>query len=95
MTETATETKEKGRTIVLIYGVLESGNPFWLYAAVRPSKYQEMLTVQRAGELDLYNFEEYGEIIISGEGVNPPDAVTLSVAEMYQTSPIPPQNQEE
>jgi hypothetical protein len=95
MTDTAIKTKEQTRTIVLVYGVLQSGNPFWVYAAVRPAKYQAMLASQKTGDLDLYHFEEYGEIIVSGEGKNPPDSVTLSVAEMYQTAPTAPQNHEE
>ena len=95
MTETDPKTDIQLRTIILIYGMLESGNPFWVYAAVRPARYQAMLVAQKAGELDLYHFEEYGEIIVSGEGKSPPDAVTLKVAEMYQTDPSALQQQEE
>ncbi|NBX03905.1 MAG: hypothetical protein EBR02_07610 [Alphaproteobacteria bacterium] len=85
MTDTQKPADEQSRTIVLIYGALESGTPFWVFAAVRPAKYQAMTTAQQKGELDLYHFEPYGEIIVSGEGKSPPDAVTLKVAEMYQT----------
>ncbi len=85
MTESPKPADEQARTIVLIYGALDSGVPFWVYAAVRPAKYQAMNQAQQKGELDLYHFEPYGEIIVSGEGKNPPDAVTLKVAEMYQT----------
>ena len=85
MTETDQKNDAQLRTIILIYGMLESGSPFWVYAAVRPAKYQAMLAAQKSGELDLYHFEPYGEIIVSGEGKSPPDAVTLKVAEMYQT----------
>lgn len=77
---------ELTRTIVLIYGALESGNPFWLFAAVKPNRYQPMLEAQKAKTLDLYKFDSYGEIIVSGEGKSPPDEVTLKVADMYQTS---------
>jgi hypothetical protein len=75
------------RTIVLVYGMLESGNPFWVFVAVKPSKYQAFMTAQKDGSLDLYSFDAYGEIIVSGEGRQPPDEVTLKVAEMYQTDP--------
>jgi len=87
MTDTIDPNKDKTRTIVLLYGLLESGSPFWVFAAVRPSKYQTFLTQQKAGEVDLYHFEEFGEIIVSAEGKHPPDAVTIKVAEMYQTDP--------
>lgn len=75
------------RTIVLIYGVLESGRPCWIYAAVKPSKYQSFLAEYKEGKLNVYKFAPYGEIIVSGEGKTPPDEVTLKVAEMYQSDP--------
>ncbi len=87
MTEETKPANDLARTIALIYGTLENGTPFWVFAAVRPAKYQAMIAAQQKGELDLYKFQEYGEIIVSGEGKSPPDAVTLKVAEMYQTDP--------
>lgn len=75
------------RVIVLIYGLLETGKPFWLYAAVKPSQYQNFLKVQKEGKLNLQAFAEYGELIIAGEGQAPPVEVTLKVAEVYQTDP--------
>lgn len=74
------------RIIVILYGLLESGGPCWVYAAVKPAKYQAFLKAQKDGALNIYDFGAYGEIIISGEGKSPPDEVTLKVAEMYQTS---------
>jgi len=73
------------RTIVLIYGMLESGAPFWVFAAVRPGKYQAFLAAYKDNTLDIHHFEAYGEIIVCGEGKSPPDDITLKVAEMYQT----------
>lgn len=73
------------RVIVLIYGMLENGNPCWMYAAVKPSKYEGFMNDHKAGKVDVHNFSPYGEIIVSGEGKSPPDEITLKVAEMYQT----------
>jgi hypothetical protein len=87
MTDNAELKDALTRTIVLIYGLLEDGGPFWLYAAVKPSKYQAFMAAQKNGELNVYEFAPFGEIIISGKGKNPPDEVTLKVAEMYQTDP--------
>ena len=87
MTDQKPNTDDLTRIIVLFYGMLENGNPFWLFAAVKPSRYKPMLAAQKEGLIDLYHFESYGEIIVSGEGKTPPDEVTLKVAEMYQTSP--------
>lgn len=75
------------RIIVLVYAMLDSGQPCWVYAAVKPSKHEAFTNAQKDGTLDMYQFEPYGEIIVSGEGKSPPDDVTLKVAEMYQTDP--------
>jgi len=86
-TENNMNTQEQTRTIVLVYGLLENGNPFWVFVAVKPSQYNAFITAQKDGSLNLYEFSEYGEIIVSGEGKSPPDEVTIKVAEMYQTDP--------
>lgn len=82
-----TNPDDVARVIVLIYGVFDGSRPFWCYVAVKPSKYQEFLDAQKNGTLNLYEFAPYGEIIISGEGTQPPEEVTLKVAEVYQTDP--------
>jgi transcriptional regulator with XRE-family HTH domain len=78
---------ELKRIIVLLYGLLANGNSFWLFAAIRPSKYQMFMAAQKANVLDLQTFDPFGEIVVSGEGRMPPDDVILKVAEMYQTTP--------
>lgn len=75
------------RVIVLIYGMLEGGKPFWVYAAVKPSKYEAFNKLKNDHKLDLQKFDEFGELIIAGEGQTPPIEVTLKVAEVYQTDP--------
>lgn len=75
------------RIIMLVYGVMDHGGPFWCYVAVKPSKYDAFKAAEANATLDLYNFEEYGEVIVSAEGETPPEEVTLRVAEMYQTDP--------
>lgn len=73
------------RVIVLIYGMLEGGKPFWVYAAVKPSQYDAFNDAKKNGKLNLKDFAAYGEMIIAGEGQTPPIEVTLKVAEVYQT----------
>jgi hypothetical protein len=75
------------RIIMLVYGTMEHGGPFWCYVAVKPSKYEAFKEAERNGTLDLYNFEPFGEIIVSAEGETPPEEVTIKVAEMYNTDP--------
>jgi hypothetical protein len=75
------------RIIMLVYGVMDHGGPFWCYVAVKPSMYDQFKAAETGGTLDLYNFDSYGEIIVSAEGETPPEEVTLKVAEMYNTDP--------
>jgi hypothetical protein len=75
------------RIIMLVYGRMEHGGPFWCYVAVKPSMYDAFKAAEQQGALDLYNFEPYGEIIVSAEGETPPEEVTVKVAEMYNTDP--------
>ncbi len=76
---------EFGRVIVLIHGTLDTKAPFWCFVSVKPSQYQNFLHTQHAGRLNLYDFTQFGEVIASGEGKNPPELVMLRLAEVYQT----------
>ena len=71
------------RVIMLLYGKMDHGGPFWCYVAVKPSQFEAFKAAEKSGALDLYNFEAYGEVIVSAEGKTPPEEVTLKVAEMY------------
>lgn len=75
------------RVIMLLYGQMEHGGPFWCYVAIKPSQFEAFKTAEKAGTIDLYNFEEFGEVIVSAEGKTPPEDVTLKVAEMYGADP--------
>jgi hypothetical protein len=71
------------RVIMLLYGKMDHGGPFWCYVAVKPSQFEGFKAAEAAGNIDLYNFDAYGEVIVSAEGQTPPEEVTLKVAEMY------------
>ncbi len=71
------------RVIMLLYGKMDHGGPFWCYVAIKPSQFEAFKAAEKAGSIDLYNFEAYGEVIVSAEGQTPPEDVTLKVAEMY------------
>ena len=75
------------RVIMLLYGQMDHGGPFWCYVAVKPSQFNAFKAAEASGKIDLYNFEEYGEVIVSAEGQTPPEEVTLKVAEMYGADP--------
>lgn len=78
---------EVSRIIMLIYGKMETGAPFWCYVAVKPSRFEAFKQAESQGEINLYEFSEYGEVIVSAEGQSPPEDVTLKVAEMYGADP--------
>lgn len=75
------------RVIMLLYGKMDHGGPFWCYVAIKPSKFENFKEAEKAGMIDLYNFGDYGEVIVSAEGQTPPEDVTLKVAEMYGADP--------
>jgi hypothetical protein len=71
------------RVIMLLYGKMDHGGPFWCYVAIKPSQFEAFKAAEAKGAIDLYNFEAFGEVIVSAEGQTPPEEVTLKVAEMY------------
>jgi hypothetical protein len=83
----AMQPDDMGRAIMLIYGYLVTGEQFWAYIAVRPSMYDSFSRDMSAGQLDMQLLPNYGEIIVSGKGAVPPDAVTMKVAEMFFIDP--------
>ncbi len=75
------------RVIMLLYGKMDHGGPFWCYVAIKPSQFNAFKEAETAGSIDLYNFDAYGEVIVSAEGETPPEEITLKVAEMYGADP--------
>lgn len=83
----AVDADQLSRIIMLIYGKMDHGGPFWCYVAVKPSKFEAFKASEKSGTIDLYNFDEYGEVIVSAEGKTPPEDVTRKVAEIYNADP--------
>lgn len=75
------------RIIMLIYGKLEDGGPFWCYVAVKPSQFEAFKAAEAAGTINLYEFTPFGEVIVSAAGQTPPAEVTRQVADMYGADP--------
>lgn len=75
------------RIIMLLYGKMDHGGPFWCYVAIKPSQFDAFKAAEAAGSIDLYNFDPFGEVIVSAEGETPPEDVTIKVAEMYGADP--------
>jgi hypothetical protein len=75
--------KSPRRVVTLLHGQLDHGGPFWCYVAVKPDKLVEFSAAQERSEINLYHFEEFGEVVTSAEGEVPPINVTLKVAEFF------------
>jgi serine/threonine protein kinase len=75
------------RAIALMYWKLDTGEPFWVFVAVRSEQYKNFHKAYQSNNVNLHFFAPYGEIIVSGHGKSPPDEVVRKVAEMYQTTP--------
>ncbi len=74
------------RIVVLTYGPTKDGkDAYWCYVAVKPSEYDRFNANLQAGKIDPQTFEEdgYGEIVVSGDGLLPPQEVTQKVAHMF------------
>lgn len=71
------------RIIMLLYGKMDHGGPFWCYVAIKPSQFEAFKAAEAKGTIDLYNFDAFGEVVVSAEGQTPPEEVTLKVAELY------------
>lgn len=76
------------RIVMLTYGRMQDGKtPFWCYVAVKPSVYEKFMGIVKAGRLNLQTFENdgYGEIVVSGPGLYPPPEITREVARLFNT----------
>lgn len=71
------------RIVMLTYGRMQDGkSSYWCYVGVKPSEYDRFLAILKEGKLNLEKFEEdgFGEVIVSGPGLYPPPQITKQVA---------------
>lgn len=75
------------RMVMLVYGTMSDSQPFWCFVAVRPSRQQELEAKAANKTLDLRTYEQdgFGEIVVSGEGLLPPNDVIKSISAMFNT----------
>lgn len=84
MSLAAADQENSSRFIALVRGLMEKGGFYWCYVAVKPSlvvKFQQAIK----GKYNIQNFvkDEYGEVIVSGRGKEPPIEITKKVTEMF------------
>jgi hypothetical protein len=85
MADNQLDPDQLSRIIMLAYGAMDHGGPYWCYVAVKPSRYDAFQAVLATKKYNIQNFvnDGYGEVVVSGEGVMPPQEVTKKVAEMF------------
>src|SRR5437763_1785055 len=86
MADTAITQDSAARIIMLAFGNMEQGNGmYWAYVAVKPSRYEEFKRAMAGKQYNIQNFvkDEFGEVVVSGEGGLPPRDVTKQVAQLF------------
>ena len=73
------------RIVMLTFGHMEQGGSYWCYVAIKPSRYDAFRAAMYSMTYNIQNFDkdEFGEIIVSGHGDRPPRDVTQKVAKMF------------
>lgn len=73
------------RMVMLVYGTMSDNNPFWCFVAVKPSQHKRLQEKVANKTLDLRTYVEdgFGEIIVSGEGVIPPNDVIKKISASF------------
>lgn len=66
--------------MILCRGVDENSNPCWAYMCIKPSMAKPF---KEARENGIFDIEDYGAIIESGEGLEPPDEVKRRMEHEY------------
>lgn len=66
--------------MVLCRGTNQDGEPCWAYMCIKPSMAQFFKEAREKGAFDL---EEYGTILESGEGEEPPEDIKLRMEREY------------
>jgi len=73
------------RLVMLVFGRMSNGLPFWCFVAVKPSRYKELKAKVKDKTLDLRTYVDdgFGEIVVSGESATPPVDVIKTIAKMF------------
>ena len=73
------------RMVMLTYGKMVDSKPFWCFVAVKPSRQDELKKRISSKTFDINLFEKdgFGEIVVSGEGVIPPNDIIKKVSGMF------------
>ena len=76
------------RIIMLAFGRMDHGGTYWSYVAIKPSRYDAFRAAMSSMTYNMQDFDKdgYGEVVVSGEGDRPPADITKKVAKMFDVS---------
>jgi hypothetical protein len=85
MSKNKIDPDQHSRIVMLAYGKMNHGGPYWCYVSVKPSQYDAFQAALATKQYNMQNFvsDGYGEVVVSGEGAKPPHDVTAKVAHMF------------
>lgn len=78
------EADEQIGILSLYTGSKMDGTPYYAYALIRPSKYQEYVKKCETGN---FRLTDYGDIIVSGNRGEPHEAVRKKIEQEYNANP--------
>lgn len=79
--------QDDGRFLRIISGRLDERTALWCIVAVKPSMYRAYETSLRLGMVNPTDFDEFGEVLDQGEGVEPSDGVIAQIAGQFGVTP--------
>lgn len=82
--QAVSSTEETVATVVLVQGEDRHGSPQWAYALIPADRFMAFRMAEEAGNYDL---AEYGTIVCSGKGLEPPQETREQMAAEYGCNP--------
>ncbi len=81
--ELLAEADKSVEMLVLVTGQRSDGRDFWAYAAIPPSKYTAFTEAEADGG---YRLNDYGRVLTSGDGLEPPHGLEQQLKERFNLS---------
>ena len=81
--ELLAEADKSVEMLVLVTGQRQDGRDFWAYAAILPSKYTAFMAAEAQGN---YRLNDYGRVLTSGDGLEPPSGLEQQLREKFNLS---------
>ncbi|CAK5074608.1 unnamed protein product [Meloidogyne enterolobii] len=77
----------RGKDYSGYFSFITGGSPAWCYLLVDKDKREALLKKRKTGNVDINQVKEYGEVLYSGLGKDPPKDIKNRMVEEYGISP--------